>query len=118
MAPIRNRGELCSHGDAEARALLVDVVDGALDAVHPDRLVPGHLTRWDGTLCVDGRAYDLDSTDRVLVVGAGKGSLALVRAVGDALGDRLSGGVVVEKRGGADGEGAIRENAPDGVEVL
>ena len=122
MAPIENREALCSHGDAAARELLVDVVDGALSSVHPDRLVPDRLTLRDGTLRVDGRSYDLDSVNRVLVVGAGKGSLALVRAVGEALGDRLSGGVVVEKRGGADedeaGGDSGCEDVPDGVEVF
>jgi glycerate-2-kinase len=111
MAPIDNREGLCSHGDREARAFLVDVVDEALSAVHPDRLVPGRVTLRDGTLRVDGRSYDLDAVDEVLVVGAGKGSLALVRAVADALGDRISRGVVVEKYGQGGDPGI------DGVEV-
>ncbi|MFC6939094.1 glycerate kinase [Salinirubellus sp. GCM10025818] len=120
MAPIENREALCSHGDAAAaREFLLDVVDGALAAVHPDRLVPERIALDGETLVVDGRRYDLGSTDRVLVVGAGKGSLALVRAVRDVLGDRLSGGVVVEKRGDdIDGEGENARGAvPDGVEV-
>jgi glycerate-2-kinase len=119
MAPIENREALCSHGDAAAREFLLDVVDGALAAVHPDRLVPERVVLDGETLVVDGRRYDLGSTDRVLVVGAGKGSLALVRAVHDVLGDRLSGGVVVEKRGDdIDGEGENARGAvPDGVEV-
>ena len=111
--PVENREALCGHGDREARAFLLDVVDEALAGVHPDRLVPGRVTLRDGTLRVDGRSYDLDAVDDVLVVGAGKGSLALVRAVSDVLGDRLSGGVVVEKRGQVGGEGAV----PDGVEA-
>ena len=111
MAPIDNREALCSHGDREARAFLVDVVDEALEAVHPDRLVPERVTLRDGTLRVDGRSYDLDAVDEVFVVGAGKGSLALVRAVAEVLGDRLSRGVVVEKHGQG-GDPAL-----DGVEV-
>jgi glycerate-2-kinase len=105
MGAIDNRGALCSHGEREARGFLVDVVDEALGAVHPDRLVPERVTLRGGILRVDGRSYDLDSVDEVLVVGAGKGSLALVRAVGDVLGDRLSRGIVVEKHehGGGDG---------------
>jgi glycerate-2-kinase len=120
MAPVENREALCSHGDAAAREFLLDVVDGALAAVHPDRLVPERIALDGETLVVDGRRYDLGSVDRVLVVGAGKGSLALVRALSSVLGDRLSGGIVVEKRG-VDDDGDEGENAqgvvPDGVEV-
>lgn len=112
--PVENRGELCSHGDREGREVLLDVVDEALEAVHPDRLVPGRVTLRDGVLEIDGREHDLDSTDEVFVLGAGKGSLALVRAVSDVLGERLSRGVVVEKRGQGGGNGVV----PDGIEVL
>ncbi|MEF8841465.1 MAG: glycerate kinase [Haloarculaceae archaeon] len=112
MGPVDNREALCSHGDATSRELLVDVVDGALEAVHPDRLVSERLTLRGDTLSVDDRVYDLDAVEDVFVVGAGKGSLALARAVSDALGERLSGGVVVEKRGEGHGTGL------DSVEVL
>jgi len=111
MAPIDNREALCSHGAVEAREFLIDVVDGALDAVHPDRLVPDRLTLREGTLHVDGRSYDLEAAGEVLVLGAGKGSLALVGAVSDVLGDRLSRGIVVEKRGQGGDPGI------DGIEV-
>ncbi len=121
MGAIGNREELCSHGDGEAREFLADVVDEALSAVHPDRLVSGRVTCRDGTLHVDGRSYDLDAVEEVLVVGAGKGSLALVRAVADTLGDRISRGLVVEKHGHGDGTGRVDggedSGVPDGVEV-
>lgn len=114
MAPIDNREELRSHGDTRSREFLVDVVDGALEAIHPDRLVPERVTRHDDTLVVAGRSYDLDAVDEVLVVGAGKGSLALVEAVGAVLGDRFSRGVVVEKHG----QGGDDSDRLDGIEVF
>jgi len=115
MAPIENREALCSHGDAPSREFLVDVVDGALEAVHPDRLVPERVSLRGDTLVVDGRSYHLDGMGEVFVVGAGKGSLALVGAVGDVLGGRLSGGIVVEKRGESEaGSGAEPGNGRAG----
>ena len=111
--PVENREALCGHGDREARAFLLDVVDEALAAVHPDRLVPGRVTLHDGVLDIDGRSYDLDAVDEVLVVGAGKGSLALVRALSDTLGDRISRGIIVEKHGQVGGDGGNL----DGIEV-
>lgn len=110
MPPIENRTELCSHGDGSGREVLVDVVDSALEAVHPDRLVPEHVSREGNTLTIDGRSYDLDAVNDLVVIGAGKGSVDLVAAVREVVGDWIARGVVVEKHG--------QGRDLDGVDVL
>jgi glycerate-2-kinase len=72
------------------------------------------VARRGETLVVDDRSYDLGAVEEVFLVGAGKGSLALVEAVRDVLGDRPSRGVVVEKRG----QGGDGGPSADGLEVL
>ncbi|MFB6185073.1 MAG: glycerate kinase [Haloarculaceae archaeon] len=94
-----NRDALRGHGQRDGRAVALDVVEDAIDAMHPDRLVPAHLERDGDVLRVDGTAYDLAAVDSLFLLAVGKGSLALARAVADALGDRLDDGVVVEKHG-------------------
>ena len=99
---VKNRAELVSHGNREARALLLDVLDDAFDALRPERLLDPVLRRPDaGTLVVGETEYDLDDREDVYLVGVGKGSLALAEAVRAVLGDRLAEGLVVEKRGQA-----------------
>ena len=44
--------------------------------------------------------FDLSQIERIFVVGAGKGIQRVARAIEDVLGDRLSGGVVIDKHGG------------------
>lgn len=109
MAPIDNREELCSRGD-DGRGFLIDIVDHALEAVHPNRLVPERLTVAGDAMTIDGTSYDLEVVNDLVVVGAGKGSLDLVAAVRDVLGETLTRGLVVEKHG--------QGRSLDGVEVL
>jgi glycerate-2-kinase len=45
------------------------------------------------------QVFDLDEIDRIYVFGAGKGVQRIARAIEDVLGDRLTGGHVIAKRG-------------------
>ncbi|MFB6107158.1 MAG: glycerate kinase [Halobacteriaceae archaeon] len=96
---VSNRSALLERGQTALREVALDVADGALAAMHPDALVPAHLALDGDVLRADGRTYDLSAVDRVLLLAAGKGSLALASAVREVLGDRIDAGVVVEKAG-------------------
>ncbi len=78
----------------------------ALSAVDPATGIRRHVRREGASLVVGDRRYDLDSYERVLVVGGGKASVSMAGAIVDILGERLSGGVVVTKHGHARGSGA------------
>jgi glycerate-2-kinase len=93
---IRNRTELLAGEEPGLRVDAVEIVEGALSAVAPERLLGGVLERSDGALRIDGRSYDLDSVADVFVVGAGKGSGALTSAVLGRL-DRVTEAIIVEK---------------------
>lgn len=71
----------------------------ALDAVDPAAAIRRHLTRRGDRLQVGERAYDLGRVRRVLVVGAGKAGAPMAAAVEEALGDRITGGLVTVKAG-------------------
>lgn len=45
------------------------------------------------------QTLDLDTFDRIFVIGAGKGIQRMALAFEHALGDRLTGGVVIDKHG-------------------
>ena len=84
------------HGPAITRLLAA-----ALQAVDPTQAVLSHL-RLDGELLrVGAQTYDLASTRRIVVVGAGKAGLPMARAVSDLLGERISAGLVIVKDGHA-----------------
>lgn len=75
----------------------------ALARVDPYRMIVDHMTIEDNRLSVafetEHHTILLDDFDRILVLGAGKGSARMARAVEDILGDRLSQGLVVTKYG-------------------
>jgi hydroxypyruvate reductase len=71
----------------------------ALAAVDPEEAVRRHLRIEAEALAVEGRRYDLDGCDRVLVVGAGKAVAPMAKALEDLLGDRIAAGLLVIKDG-------------------
>lgn len=81
------------------RTIATRIMSAALAAVDPAEAVRRALRRDGERLIAGGRAYDLGRYDHVLVVGAGKASAPMARAVEEILDGRVSRGVVVVKYG-------------------
>ncbi|GAB4442014.1 MAG: glycerate kinase [Chloroflexi bacterium OHK40] len=86
------------------------ILAAALAAVDPAAAVRRFLRRDGELLALGEHTLALRHVDRVIVVGAGKAGAPMARAAAEALGDRLSAGLVVVKDGhleqpgkGADG---------------
>lgn len=75
------------------------IFDAAVLAVDPEKAVLACLERRGDTLWVKDKPFDLRGFDRLIVVGAGKGSAGMARAVEKLLADRISSGLVVVKYG-------------------
>ena len=109
---ILNREALVGHGNVEGRRIVADVMEAGLQAADPWRNA-GRLLRREGRLLRVGdpafeatgdphageSIYDLDEVENIYVVGAGKGVQRAALAIEDALGERLTGGCVIAKRG-------------------
>ncbi|MDD5306488.1 MAG: glycerate kinase [Deltaproteobacteria bacterium] len=78
---------------------VLSVMRAALAAVEPGAAVRAHVSRDGDRLIVDGRPFDLGSFDRVILVGAGKASVPMARAVVGLAGDRIAAGLAVTQRG-------------------
>jgi glycerate 2-kinase len=79
----------------------LQIFKAALQAADPEQAVLRHL-RLDGKTLVAGRRrYRLSQFDRIQVIGAGKASAAMARAVERVLGRQVAGGLI---------------NVPDGVQ--
>ncbi|MBD3226068.1 MAG: DUF4147 domain-containing protein, partial [Caldithrix sp.] len=79
------------------------IFESALDRVRPQRLIQDNLTQQGGTLYIRDRHFDLDAYDNIYVIGAGKASAYMARAVEEILGPRVTTGMVNVKYGhGAD----------------
>ena len=83
----------------DRHAELRSIFSAAVAAVEPRAAMLRYL-RSDGTrLLVDDWQHDLGAVGRVVVIGAGKASAAMVQAVEQVIGDRIDHGVVVVKYG-------------------
>ena len=87
---------------ANGRALAWRIMRAALRAVDPYQAVRNALRLEGERLTVGERAYDLRRYKRVIVVGAGKASAPMARAVEDVLGERIAAGLVNVKYGYTD----------------
>lgn len=91
--------------NAHKRDLLA-INEAALAAVAPDGAVMRHLQREGSRLLLLNdqgtdviRTADLDSMQRIVVLGAGKGAAPMAQALENLLGDRISDGLVIVKYG-------------------
>ena len=64
-------------------------------AVDPEAAVARVLQRDGDFLRLDGEIYDLRDYERVFVIGAGKASALMARAIEAHLGEAVTGGLVV-----------------------
>ena len=75
------------------------IFQAGLQAVDPVEAIIRHVTLKDKVLRIGDRQFDLKDYDRILVVGAGKATAPMAKAVEDLLGDHISDGVIVVKDG-------------------
>ena len=79
---------------AQPRHHALRIFRAALQAADPERAVLNHIS-FDGRVLKAGRKrYELSAFDRIHVIGAGKASAAMARAIESLLGRRITGGWV------------------------
>lgn len=94
-AQIANFDALVDHGLGELRAAALGVAAAGLAACDPEQATR-RVVRLEGErLVVDGVDYELAPDSRIVVLGAGKASLPIARALEGILGDRLTAGIVL-----------------------
>ncbi len=77
----------------------VKIFRSAIAAVDPENAVGSFLSRNGDNLNAGGKTYDLNMFSRIFVVGAGKASAPMAKAVETILGDRINKGIIVVKYG-------------------
>jgi len=95
---IRNKKQLIENGVDEASKRLREdackILESALEAVDPEQAIYNSL-RLDGDLFyIRDHPIDLSSINRIVVVGGGKASGLMAKAVEKILGDRIESGLI------------------------
>lgn len=73
------------------------IAQAAIDAAAPGPAIRKLLTINDDALAIADQSYRFADFDRILLLGAGKGSAAMARVMEDLLGPRLHSGIAVTK---------------------
>lgn len=112
MSRIVNAETLTNHGHVEGRRAMLEILETGLRAADPYYATRAALHLEGDTLTVGGELYappgaplpgpeviDLRTIKRIFVFGAGKGINRAAQAIEEVLGDRLTGGHVIDKHG-------------------
>jgi len=98
---IRNRLELTSHGCKREREAILNIIEYALRAVDPYQATR-ELVHLDGCVLNVGQLkIDLSRRGNIYVFGMGKATFAIAKALEEILAERISGGIIIVKRGQA-----------------
>lgn len=97
---VKNREDLLSHGNVLAREVALDVIEHAIKAVDPYEAVRKIVYIENGNELVVGELrYDISEVGNIFVVGAGKATFPIARALDEILGERIKKGVISVKKG-------------------
>ncbi len=109
---IQNAPILLSTGNVPGRQTMLQILEAGLQAADPYASARKLLRVENGKLTVGNKefepsgdprsgveVYDLSRLGRIYVLGAGKGIQNVAKALEDVLGDRLTGGHVIDKKG-------------------
>jgi glycerate 2-kinase len=97
---IQNFDRLVSHGQQQARKDALEIIEAGIGGADPGAGTYNLIKRLDGnTLLVGNKQLNLQEIEHIYVVGAGKGSFPIAAALESILGDCITEGIVVVKRG-------------------
>jgi glycerate-2-kinase len=99
MAYVKNKDLLLSHGNINIRKTAIEIIEHALAKADPYVATKAQVSIKGDILGVGELKFDLAKHKRIYLLGAGKASYPIAKALEDILGDRISGGVVVSKYG-------------------
>ncbi len=81
----------------QMRKEALEIFHSALKIVNPERLILNNLSLKGTTLWIKNHPYDLDKINKLYILGIGKASAKMAKAVESLLGDHISAGVVITK---------------------
>ena len=99
MSYIRNLETLLAHGHEKLRRIALDIVDHALTKADPYKAVK-ELVRLEGDVLLVGELrLDLKEHGRIFLLGTGKATYPIAKALEEILGNRIEDGVIICKYG-------------------
>lgn len=95
---IQNYKALTSHGNTEGREIALDIIEYAMKSIDTYHAARSRISLDHHILSINGYEIDLSQKKHIFILGAGKASFPIARALEDILGDLISGGIIIEKQ--------------------
>jgi glycerate-2-kinase len=96
---IKNTDELTSHGFKKGRKAALEICEYAIRSVNAIDSTKKLLNLKDRILEIDGLHLDLAKLNNVYVIGGGKATYSVGKAIEEILGENLTGGIITVKKG-------------------
>ena len=104
---IKNRQELLDHGMSALRGDVLRIAEAGIAACDAERATLAAVQVAGDRLRVADTEYPLSARTRIIVVGSGKASVPIARALERRLGERIQGSAVVARDGAEERAGRI-----------
>ena len=96
---IKNNDELLSHGNVELRKAAIEIINAGIRNADPYVKTKELVSVEGKTLHVGDNSFDLNYYTRIYVLGAGKATYPIAKALDEVLGELITDGVVICKYG-------------------
>jgi len=96
---IKNLKQLLSHGNTEGRKITLDIIEHTLRTIDTYGIVKKRIQIRGKVLFVNDLRFDLSKIRNIYILGAGKGSSRMAEALDEILGNKITTGIIIEKRG-------------------
>lgn len=94
---IKNYRSLAVNKERKA---VLNILQCGLDAVKTDRALKNKISIAGNKVKISGKDYDLDNYEKIFVIGFGKASFAAAKYLEKILGEKISGGAVIDVASG------------------
>lgn len=96
---IKNKDVLLSHGNIEGRKIALDIIEHGIKAINAYDITRKTVYIKDNKLIIGNLEYDSSDTRNIYVIGAGKATFFIAKALDEVLGEKIKEGIIIVKRG-------------------
>jgi len=96
---IKNKKQLLSHGNIKIRKAALDIIDYSLEKADPYVATKNLISLKNNNLHVGNLTFNLHDHKRIFILGAGKATFPIAKALEEILGEKITDGIVICKYG-------------------
>jgi len=96
---IKNKKQLLSHGNVKIRKAALDLIEYSLEKADPYIATKNLVSLKNNNLHLGSLIFNLHDHKRIFILGAGKATFPIAKALEEILGDKITDGIVICKYG-------------------